>query len=263
MSLTPEQLEQCVDIVEHGEAERQEIDRLTEQYPNLTMEEAYDIQQRLIARKQEQGQRVLGRKLGLTSRAKQQMMGVHEPTYGTLVDYMLINEGEPVCYSELIHPKAEPEIAFYLKEDLEGPAVTGAQVLAATEYVFPALEIIDSRYRDFKFTLVDVIADNSSSARYVLGGKPSRVTDLDLSLMGMVFYKNGEIVDTAAGAAVLGHPATAVAWLVRKLHERGEKLCKGDVVLSGALTGAIDFRPGDIVQAHFEKLGSVTLTCKE
>lgn len=256
-------LDDCLNRVDRGEKEREEIIRLTEDYPDFTVEEGYLVQDQLIARRVAEGKRVVGYKLGLTSVAKQQMMGVHEPTYGVLLDYMQLEEAEPVRNSELIHPKAEPEIAFYLNEDLEGSSVTAAQVLAATRFIFPAIEIIDSRYKDFKFTLADVVADNSSSSRFILGGRPCKPEDLDLSLMGLVMTKNGEIETTGAGAAVLGNPATAIAWLVKKLHERGEKLFKGQVILSGAITAAIAIQPGDVVQASFEKLGSVTVRCVE
>jgi 2-oxo-3-hexenedioate decarboxylase len=255
--------EDCLNRVDRAEKEREEIIRLTEDYPDFTVEDGYVVQEQLIQRRIAEGHKITGYKLGLTSKPKQEMMGVHEPSYGVLLDYMQLEEGEPVRISELIHPKAEPEIAFYLNEDLEGPSVTGVDVLAATKYVFPAIEIIDSRYKDFKFTLPDVVADNSSSARYILGGRPCKISDVDLSLMGMVMTKNGEIETTGAGAAVLGHPATAIAWFVNKLHERGEKLRKGQVILSGAITGAVTIKPGDVVQANFEKLGSVTVRCVE
>lgn len=258
-----QKMDECLNRVDRAEKERKELIKLTEEFPDLTVEEGYLIQERLIARRIGEGHRISGWKLGLTSVAKQKMMGVYEPSFGTLFDYMQLEEGQPLKISELIHPKAEPEIAFYLKEDIEGPGVTGAQVLEATQYILPAIEIIDSRYKDFKFTLPDVVADNSSSARYILGGRPSRPEDLDLSLMGLVFTKNGEVETTGAGAAVLGHPATAVAWLVNKLYARGEKLRKGDVVLSGAITEAILIQPGDVFQANFEKLGSVTIRCTE
>ena len=258
-----QRLNDCINRVDRAEKEREELIRLTEDYPEFTVEDGYVVQEQLISRRIDEGNRVVGYKLGLTSKPKQEMMGVHEPTYGVLLDYMQLEEGEPVRYSELIHPKAEPEIAFYLNEDIEGPAVTGADVLAATKYVFPAIEIIDSRYKDFKFTLADVVADNSSSSRFILGGRPCKASDVDLSLMGMVMNKNGEIETTGAGAAVLGHPATAIAWLVKKLYHRGDKLRKGQIILSGAITAAITIKPGDVVQANFEKLGSVTVRCTE
>ncbi|MDM5196702.1 fumarylacetoacetate hydrolase family protein [Fictibacillus enclensis] len=261
-SLTADQIEQLAVLCKDAEEQAHEITKLTDEFPNLSVDEAYAVQQKLIHLKQAEGKKVIGRKLGLTSVAKQQMMGVHEPTYGTLFDYMMLSETEPVDLSSLIHPKAEPEIAFYMGEHLEGSNVTGIQVLSATKYVMPAIEIIDSRYKDFRFTLPDVVADNSSSSRVVLGGKATRVEEIDLSLLGVVFYKNGNLESTGAGAAVLGHPATAVAWLVNKLYLQGEKLRKGDLVLSGAITGAYSIQPGDHVDVRIEKLGNVTIHCK-
>ncbi|HBI04492.1 MAG TPA: 4-oxalocrotonate decarboxylase [Paenibacillaceae bacterium] len=253
----------CLNRVDQAEKERKEIIRLTEDYPELTVEEGYFIQEQLIARRVAEGNRVVGYKLGLTSKAKQEMIGVYEPSYGVLLDYMQLEEGDPVPYSELIHPRAEPEIAFFLQEDLQGPKVSGVDVLAATKFIFPAIEIIDSRFQNFKLTLPDGIADNSSSARFILGGRPFKISDVDLSLMGMVMTKNGEVETTGAGAAVLGHPASAVAWLANKLHERGEKLNKGQIILSGGITAAIEIKPGDIIQARFDKLGSVTVKCSD
>lgn len=256
-------IDDCLNRVDRGEKEREEIIRLTEDYPELTVEDGYLIQEQLITRRIAEGNRVVGYKLGLTSKAKQEMIGVYEPSYGVLLDYMQLEEGDPVPYSELIHPRAEPEIAFFLKEDLQGPSVSGVDVLGATKFIFPAIEIIDSRYKNFKLTLSDGVADNSSSARFTLGGRPFKVSDVDLSLMGMVMTKNGEVETTGAGAAVLGHPASAVAWLANKLHKRGEKLRKGQVILSGGITTAIEIKPGDIIQARFDKLGSVTVKCSK
>lgn len=261
MSLSLEQMERMAEELFQAESQRREISKFTDRFPGLDVEAAYQIQQLLIEKKMKSSHRIIGRKLGLTSYAKQRMMGVFEPTYGTLLEDMIVEEEQPVVYSELIHPKAEPEIAFVLGNDIEGPAVTGVQVMAATKYVLPALEIIDSRYENFRFTLPDVVADNSSSSRLILGGKVTKISDVNISLLGMVLYKNGQMITTGAGAAVLGHPATAIAWLAKKLYQHGQKLRKGDIVLSGAITGAIDIVHGDRVEAKFESLGSVSVRC--
>lgn len=254
-----------LEIVEYllsAEKERREVVKVTDQYPHLTFEEAYAIQEKLLERKEQEGARRIGLKLGLTSRAKQQMMGVHEAIYGYLTDDMLALEWEPIRFEQLIHPKAEPEIAFFIGEDLQGTNVTAADVLQATQYVAPAIEVIDSRYLNFKFTLADVIADNCSSARFVIGSKWASPAGLDLANLGMVMSKNGEVATVGASAAVLGHPATSVAWAVNKLGAIGKGLKKGDIVLSGAISEAITFEPGDSILVQFAELGSVSFTCK-
>ncbi|MFE0507415.1 2-keto-4-pentenoate hydratase [Peribacillus butanolivorans] len=254
-----------LEIVEYllsAEKERREVTKITDKYPNLTFEEAYILQEKLIQQKEQEGARRIGLKLGLTSKAKQEMMGVHEAIYGYLTDDMLAFEWAPLEFNQLIHPKAEPEIAFFIGEDLQGTNVTAADVLSVTQYVAPAIEIIDSRYLDFKFTLVDVIADNCSSARFVIGDKWISPTSLNLAELGMVMSKNGEVATVGASAAVLGHPATSVAWAVNKMGEIGKGLKKGDIVLSGAISEAIAFQPGDSILSQFAELGSVSFTCK-
>jgi 2-oxo-3-hexenedioate decarboxylase len=261
-NLSTELIAKLAQTCKDAEEKAYDITRLTEFYPELSVDDAYVIQKKLVDLKHADGVNSIGLKLGLTSVAKQKMMGVHEPTYGTLFDYMLINESEAINTTSLIHPKIEPEIAFYLNEDLEGPSVTGVQVMKATKYIMPALEVIDSRYKNFKFTLPDVVADNSSSARVILGGKAVKVSDVDLNLLGIALYKNNQLETTGAAGAVLGNPATAVAWLVRKLYEQGEKVRKGDLILSGAITEAISISSGDWVEARFEKLGSISIHCE-
>ncbi|GAB6987995.1 2-keto-4-pentenoate hydratase [Paenibacillus pini] len=261
MALTQEMQQDIVQYLLDAEQERREVLKVTENYPELTMEKAYDVQQLLIQRKIEGGTRSIGYKLGLTSKAKQEMMGVYEAIYGELTSDMLALEWEPVNSKDLIHPKAEPEIAFFIGEDLQGTNITGEDVIRATQYVAAAIEVIDSRYLDFKFTLPDVVADNCSSAKFLIGSKMVPVCDVDLPELGVVMTKNSQVVTTGAGAAVLGDPAVSVAWAVNKLGERGLGLRKGDVVLSGAITEAIAFEPGDTIQAQFAHLGSVTLSC--
>lgn len=262
MSVVKDEELDIVDYLLSAEMECREVGKLTEKFPNLTFPEAYAIQEKLLERKEQRGARRIGLKLGLTSKAKQQMMGVHEAIYGYLTDEMLTLEWEPLPYSQLIHPKAEPEIAFLIGEDLQGTTITAADVLRVTRYVAPAIEVIDSRYLDFKFTLADVIADNCSSARFVVGSKWRPVAGLDLANLGMVMSRNGEVATVGAGAAVLGHPATSVAWAVNKLGEQGKGLKKGQIVLSGALTEAIPFEAGDHISLVMDELGSVSLSCK-
>ncbi len=242
-----------------AQATRAPIPPLTERYPDLTPEDAYAIQRAIIDRKVAQGARVIGRKVGLTSKAMQDMLNVREPDYGHLLDTMAVEDGAQVNAAELIQPKVEPEIAFIMARELAGPRVTATQVLSATRWVMPALEIVDSRVENWRIKLHDTIADNGSSALFVLGGRPTPVDNLDLRLIGVVLEKNGQIVQTGAGAAILGHPLNAVLWLANKLAEFGTSIREGDVILPGALTAATDAAAGDQITASFDHLGSVSV----
>jgi 2-keto-4-pentenoate hydratase len=175
---------------------------------------------------------------------------------------MQLDVGEPVLRDELIQPRVEPEIAFLLGEELGGRGVTAARVLAATHAVMPALEVLDSRFSGYRFTLPAVISDDASAGRFRLGNPVPLEAGTDLRLVGCMFERNGELVATAAGAAVLEHPAAAVAWLVRKLAARGRTLPAGTAVLSGALCAAVTIEPGDLIRASFDRLGSVDLACR-
>lgn len=232
---------------------------LTEVDKTLTVEEAYHIQLKNIAVKTEQGHSVVGKKIGLTSKAMQQLLGVDEPDYGHLLSNMVIENGSVVPKQGILQPKVEGEIAFVLKKELKGPNITVLDVIQATDYVLPALEIVDSRIKDWKIKLADTIADNASSAYYVLGGKPTKLADIDLELLGMVLCKNGEIVNTGVGAAALGNPAQCVAWLANRLADFDISLHAGEVILSGALSAAVDATEGDSFVARFAHLGEVSV----
>ncbi|PLR77011.1 4-oxalocrotonate decarboxylase [Bacillus sp. V3-13] len=250
--------------LEAAETGKREVEKVTARLkPDLTVEEGYLVQQELVKIKLEQGRRIIGPKMGLTSEAKMKQMNVNEPIYGYVFDYMLIDNGGKVRLNELIHPKVEAEIAFIIGEDIEGPGVTGADVLAKTDYVIPALEIIDSRYENFNFTLPDVIADNASTSRVVFGTSPKKPGQFKLDLVGAVLSINGEIKELGAGAAVLGHPAESIAMLANMLSRKGEKVRKGDVILSGAITGAVMLKNGDVVSGKFDGLGEVSFTVTE
>lgn len=242
-----------------AESTQNPIDPLTSDYENLTVRDAYKIQLAGVEIKRQKGIKIVGKKIGLTSKAMQQTLGVNEPDYGHLLDNMVIFEGEPCKKKELIWPKIEGEIAFVLKNTLKGPGITISDVLRATEGVMPAIEIVDSRIRNWKIKLEDTIADNASSGRFVLGSKLTSVKNLDLRLIGMVFQKNGRVVSTGAGAAVWGHPAAAVAWLANKLAEFDIALEAGEVILSGAVTAAVDASAGDVFLVNFQELGSVSV----
>lgn len=243
------------------DAEQNRADRgpITDEWPGLDLDGGYAAQDELLRRKQEAGERIIGVKLGLTSRAKQQRMGIDAPLTGWLTDAMVLPAGVPVPQSELIHPRAEPEIVFVLGRPLTGPGVTAATALAAVDTVFAGLEVIDSRYKDFRFTLPDVIADNASSARFVLGPVGRRPEDLDLAMEACLLEVDGAIVDSATGAAVQGHPAEALALAANDLGRRGITLEAGWLVLTGGMTDAVFIEPGHMVAAHFTSLGSVVL----
>jgi 2-oxo-3-hexenedioate decarboxylase len=237
--------------------EVRDTEKLTDQHPEMSWEEAYAIQEAWRALALAEGARLVGFKAGLTSVAKMKQMGVETPVFGFLLDRFAIAEGGEVAAASLIHPRIEPEIAFVMKKRLAGPGVTLAQVLAATDFVIPAIEVIDSRYRDFRFDLKSVIADNTSAARFVLGGRARPVEALDLRTLGVVLSINGEARAFGAGAAVLGHPAAAVAELANHLARRGEALEAGQVVLSGGITEALAVAAGDHVLLEVAELGTV------
>ncbi|QOY34611.1 2-keto-4-pentenoate hydratase [Anaerobacillus isosaccharinicus] len=232
---------------------------LTELDKELTITDAYHIQLTNIEKKKEAGQKVIGKKIGLTSLAMQKLLNVDQPDYGHLLDRMVIENQGVVTKEKVLQPKVEGEIAFVLKDDLKGPNVTAMDVLMATDYILPAIEIVDSRIKDWKIKLADTIADNASSGLYVLGGKPTPVDSVDLAQIGMVLEKNGEIVNTGVGAAALGNPANCVAWLANKLYEFGITLKKGEVILSGALSAAVDAKSGDYFTIRLAHLGSVSV----
>jgi len=263
MELTDMNYKAIASFLERAEQEKREVKRITTEYPGLTVEDGYRIQEELVQVKLAQGYRIVGPKMGLTSRAKMQQMNVAEPIYGYIFDYMVIEDGEKLSIKDLIHPKVEAEIAMILGEDIEGPGVTLAQVLDATKYVVPALEIIDSRYENFQFTLPDVVADNASSSRVVFGNRLIQPDYLDLDLVGVTLSINSEIKALGAGAAVLGHPAESVAMLANMLARKGEKLKAGQMILTGGVTEAVLLNPGDLVTAKFDKIGQVSFSLTE
>lgn len=237
--------------------ERTAIEQLTDEVPELDLAAAYAVQRVL----RDGAGPLVGWKLGVTSRAKQAQVGVTSPIFGFLPGSGALDIGEPLDTSALIQPRCEPEIVFVLGRDLAGPHVTAADVLAATAGVAVGIEVLDSRFRDYRFTMPDVVADNTSAGRFVVGS-PVPAAGIDLRLVGVVLEKNGEVVGTASGAASLGHPAAAVAWMVRTMSADGEGLRAGDIVLSGGLTAAVPVAPGDVVVASIDRLGTVELGCR-
>jgi 2-keto-4-pentenoate hydratase len=231
------------------------IGRLTAEH-ELTIEDAYGVQSHLIERRIDDGESVVGHKVGLTSHAIQDQLGVDEPDFGRLLDSMFV-DGRTIPADELIEPRVEPEVGFLIGERL-APPVTYLDVLEATRAVLPVLEIIDSRIRDWDITIQDTIADNASSALYLTGETINSPSGTDLSLEGVKLYRNGVLEASGVGAAVLDHPARAVAWLANTLADMNERLEAGEVVLSGSFTPAVDIDPGDVLTAEFTSIGSLT-----
>jgi 2-oxo-3-hexenedioate decarboxylase len=245
--------------LESAELNAKDVLKITDEHPEMDWDDAYAIQAEIRRRKESRGERTVGLKAGLTSFAKMKQMGVDTPVFGFVSATMARPDGGEIRTSELIHPKVEAEICIVTKAPLRGPGCHVGAVLAATDFVVPAVEIIDSRYRDFKFDLKSVIADNTSASRFVVGGRARNADELDLRTLGVVLEKNGEIVAMAAGAAVLGHPAAAVAMLANHLAERGEEIPAGTFIMTGGVTEAIRVQAGDHVQVRFQDLGSVSM----
>ena len=240
--------------------ERRMVEPLTGREPQITIADAYEVSLRLLARRQADGEVVIGKKIGVTSKAVQNMLGVHRPDFGYLTDRMVYSNGDDVAVSEeMIQPRAEGEIAFILKQDLAGPGVTNAEVMAATAGVMACFEIVDSRIRNWEIKIQDTIADNASCGVFVLGDALVDPDDVDLTTCGMVLEKNGEIVATGAGAAALGSPVNAVAWLANTLGEYGIGLRAGEVILSGSLAPLIPVVAGDSMHMRIGGIGSAAV----
>ena len=239
------------------------IEAVTARYPTVTVEEAYGVQQAIIKMRTAAGARVIGHKIGLSSKAMQEMLGVNEPDYGHLLDDMLLNSGDSVPAGVLCQPRVEVEVAYVLAQPLPSSACTVADVARCTAYVAASIEIIDSRIADWKIKLEDTIADNASSARIVLSPKMVSPEHLDLATLGANVRINGELVGTGAAGAVLGHPSVAVAWMANKLGSFGVEVAAGEIVLPGSCTRAFDVAPGDYVECRFDQLGTVTVAFDE
>lgn len=252
------QIKSLAEYLENAELNAKEVCKITNEFPNMTFDEAYDIQWEIRKRKISRGNKIIGMKMGLTSWAKMAQMGVETPVYGFLADYFSVPDGGIVDTNTLIHPKIEPEIAFFTKNDLRGPGCHIGQVIAATDFIVPAVEVIDSRYENFNFDLISVVADNTSSARFISGGKMSRLADLDLKTLGVVVEKNGEVVAVGAGASVLGHPASSVAMLANMLSEREEYIPAGSFIMTGGITAAIAVSSGDNITVKYQGLGNIS-----
>ena len=259
MNLDNATILKLADHLETAELKAYDVTKITDDHPDMDWDDAYAIQDEIRRRKEGRGNKTVGLKAGLTSFAKMKQMGVEVPVFGFVSDYMSSPDGADIKTSELIHPKVEAEICVVTKAPLSGPGCHLGAVMAAIDFVVPAVEIIDSRYRDFKFDLKSVIADNTSASRFVVGGRPRNLDELDLRTLGVVMEKNGGIVAMAAGAAVLGHPLAAVVMLANHLGARGQEIPAGTFIMTGGVTEAIAVQAGDSVNVRFQDLGSVSM----
>lgn len=258
--MTPAEIAQHGDELYAALRARRTVAPLTARLPGITIDDAYHVSRRMLERRLGDGERVIGKKIGVTSKPVQTMLDVHQPDFGFLTDRMAYESGaEMPIGRELIQPRAEGEVAFLLKRDLTGPGVTEADVVAATECVMPCFEVVDSRITDWKIRICDTVADNASSGLFVLGRdrvSPSRV---DFVACAMVVEKNGAFLSRGTGSAALGSPLTCVAWLANTLGGFGITLAAGEVVLSGSLVPLEPVRPGDAMTVRIEGIGSATV----
>ncbi len=229
------------------------------EHPEMTIDDAYAVQMEQVSRWMAAGRLIKGLKVGLTSAPMRAQLNVDQPDFGHLFEDMFLPAGHTVPAGRFLQPRVEPEIAFVLGRRLSGPGVTFAEAMAAIDFALPSLEVIDSRISNWRITITDTIADNASSGGVVLGGRAARVGDVDLSAVACELRRNGEVVGSGTGAAVLGHPVQALAWLANTLGPLGVTLEHGQVVLPGSMTAAVAVGHGDIVSADFGALGSVTI----
>jgi 2-oxopent-4-enoate/cis-2-oxohex-4-enoate hydratase len=254
--MTPERIQHYGDELYAAWSERRTVAPLLAREPGITLDDAYRIQERMVARRLAAGERIVGKKIGVTSKAVQEMVGVDRPDFGQLTSGMAFEEGQDLPLGGLIQPKAEAEVAFVLKRDLKGPGITATDVIRATDYVVPCFEIVDSRITDWKIRIQDTVADNASCGVYLLGKARKKPTELDLNLAGMVLERNGELFSTAAGAAVQGGPVNAVVWLANTLGELGIPFLAGEVILSGSQSVLLPAVAGDVLRCTVGGLGS-------
>lgn len=246
--------------LEKAESARHPIDPIAGEIGEGRIDIAYAIQAEVTRRGVARGRRLIGRKIGLTSKAVQQQLGVNQPDYGALFADMEVSTGGQIDLAQLIQPRVEAEIAIVLERDLPNADVTLGELMRATAYAVPALEVVDSRIRDWNISILDTVADNGSSARYVLGASPRRLTDVDLETCGMTMFRNGSVVSLGCGSACLGHPLLAALWLARTMAKAGQPLQGGDVVLTGALGPVSPISAGEFYEARIAGFGPVSVT---
>lgn len=254
--MTPELIERCGDGLFDAWREQRVLSPLLERFPDITTADAYAIQLRMIGRRVQAGETVIGKKIGVTSKPVQDMLGVYEPDFGQLTSAMVCTEADGVDLSRLIQPKAEAELAFVLERDLIGPGITATDVIRATAYVSPCFEIVDSRIRDWKIKIQDTVADNASCGVFLLGEAKGDPRKLDLQLAGMALQRNGALHSTSVGAAVQGSPINAVVWLANTLGRLGLPFRAGEVILSGSQSPLLPVVDGDELVCTIGGLGT-------
>ena len=259
MTLEQKTIEELAQRLESAEKNRKPITKLTDDYPELDWNDAYAIQTEIRKSKVQSGVRIAGLKAGLTSKAKMKQMNVEEPVFGFLCDYGAYPDAGEIPRENFIAPRVEAEIAIVTKKDIKGPGCHITEVMTACDFVVPAIEILDSRYENFKFDLVSVVADNTSAAGFVVGSSTGNIRNMDLPTVGIVLEKNGEIVELGAGAAVLGHPAESLVMLANNLARRGESIPAGSFIMTGGITAAVAVDKGDSISARFQGLGQVSV----
>lgn len=253
-------IEQLGDKLYNALRQRHTLSPLTETHPDMSLDTAYHISLHMLQRRLDDGERIIGKKIGLTSLAVQTMLGVDQPDFGYLTDAMAYSQGQDMPISgQLMQPRAEGEIAFILKKDLLGPGITNADVLAATECLIPCFEVVDSRVANWQIKIQDTIADNASCGLFILGDQAVSPYKVDLATCGMVVEKNGRIISTGAGAAALGSPVNCVTWLANKLGELGIALKAGEVILSGSLVPLEPVQAGDYMSVSIGGIGNASV----
>ncbi len=257
-----DQIEALGDELFSALREAHSVAPLTDRHSDISVADAYNISLHILRRRQAEGEKIVGKKIGVTSRAVQEMLGVHQPDFGFLTDRMHFANGAEISVAgcRLIQPRAEGEIAFMLKSDLRGPGISRDDVLDATEWVAPCFEIVDSRIRNWQIKIQDTVADNASCGVFAIGETRSDPRALDLAAASMQLFRNDELLATGLGSAVQGHPAEAVAWLANTLGEFGIPFLKGEIILSGSLAPLIDARAGDRFHMQIEGLGDCSLS---
>ncbi len=263
MSLSPDQIESAAHALFEAEKSRTQIGILTQQYPAMDMEDAYAIQKKLVTHKINDGRTIKGWKIGLTSKAMQSALNIDIPDSGVLFDDMFFGDGDIIPGDRFIETRIEAEIAFVMRHDLAGPDTSRKDVIAATDYVAPSLEILDTRIQRIDAAtgatrkIFDTIADNAANAGIVLGNQRHQLSDLDLRWVGAIVHRNGEVEETGLGAGVLNDPVLAIAWLANRLVKYGQKISAGDVILSGSFIRPIEARSGDEFYADFGSFGEI------
>jgi len=259
VTLTEAEVAKLAERLEDAEHNKAPITKITNDFPNMNWDDAYAIQDAIRARKVARGTHIAGLKAGLTSVAKMKQMNVEEPVFGFLCDYGAYADGGEIPFDNFIAPRIEAEIAFVTKAEIKGPGCHIGSVMQATDLVLPAVEVLDSRYENFNFDLISVVADNTSAAGFVTGGRPRKMSDLHLPTLGIVLEKNGEIVELAAGAAVLGHPAESVVMLANMLARKGESIPAGTFIMTGGVTAAVSIARGDHIAVRYQDIGSISM----